>query len=189
MRRVNVPLEPGRVYRARSFAAWARNPTVVLGRLCREGALQRLGHGLYYAPRPSLLGPLPPKPAEVMRAFLGGRPYLFTGSDAWNSLGLGTTAVHAVHLVYNDMRTGTFELARQRYWLRRVRFPTQPSAEWFAVDLLNNGDTMDVGEAELVQNLEHRLLDGALDRQQFAEMLDEYGHARARELAQRLAHA
>ena len=42
-----------------------------------------------------------------MRAFLDGGPFVFTGPERWNALGLGTTAMFAVPL-YITKRDGTF---------------------------------------------------------------------------------
>ena len=46
----------------------------------------------------------------------------FTGSEHWNALGLGTTAVFPAKLVYNTKRSGEFTLGGRRFLLRRVGF-------------------------------------------------------------------
>src|SRR3990170_8802520 len=80
-------------------------------------------HGLFVHPRRGRFGVVPPSDEELLRAFLCGAPFVLTGPDRWNALGLGTTAVFAAPLVYNTKRSGTFELGGRRFVLRRVAFP------------------------------------------------------------------
>ena len=182
MRRLDPPLEPGRVYRTREFGAWAKNPFALATRLVHEGKLGHLGHGLYHSPATGILGPLPPKPEELVRAFLNGRPFLFGGTRAWNQLALGTTHAMVHPLVYNTERSGVFTLDGRTFVFKRTRFPSRPTAEWFAVDFLNNLDTMPDADPQAVgRALQHRL-GRDLDRAAFASALAEYGSRRARAL-------
>ena len=182
MRRLEPPLEPGRVYRTKEFGAWARNPFALATRLVAKGQLRHLGHGLYYFPEQSRFGALPPDEHELVRAFLCGRPFVFSGTAAWNGLALGTTQVSMVPLVYNENRSGLLELNRRRYQFRRTRFPEHPSAEWFAVDFLNNLD--DIVDADPDRNLRalQRRLQRDLDPLKFAEALDKFGSRRVKAL-------
>ena len=41
-----------------------------------------------------------------MRTFLDGGPFVFTGAERWNALGLVSTAAFAAPLVYNTKRSG-----------------------------------------------------------------------------------
>ena len=126
-------LEPGRAYRTRDLRRWSANPTRLARRLVDEGKLREASHGLYYAPIPTRFGPAPPPSEELLRAFLGGEPFLVTGPPYWNALGLGSTAMFAVTLVYNTRRSGEFQLGGRRFLLRRVYFPETPTAEWFVI--------------------------------------------------------
>jgi len=183
MRRLDPPLEPGRVYRTKEFGAWARNPFALATRLAAEGRLRHLGHGLYHFPEQSRFGPLPPDEHELIRAFLCGRPFVFSGTTAWNALALGTTQESMVSLVYNENRSGLLLVNGRRYQFRRTRFPERPSAEWFAVDFVNNLDA--IVDAEPARNLAalRRRLHRDLDPRKFAEALAQYGSRRARMLA------
>ncbi|MFN0061924.1 MAG: hypothetical protein ACKVPX_05350, partial [Myxococcaceae bacterium] len=116
-------LEPGRVYRTRDFLTWTANAPRLAKRLVREGRLVPLAHGLFAYPRRSRFGTVPPTDEELMRAFLEGGLFVFTGPERWNALGLGTTSVFAAPLVYNTKRSGTFELGGRPFVLRRVAFP------------------------------------------------------------------
>ena len=97
--------------------------------------------GLFAVPRLSRFGTVPPDLQAVLTAFLEGAPFVLTGPPGWNSLGLGSTAMWAHSLVYNTKRTGDFMLGNQPVRFRRVRFPEQPTPEWFAVDLLESLST------------------------------------------------
>lgn len=183
MRRLEPPLEPGRVYRTKEFGAWARNPFALATRLVSEGKLRHLGYGLYHFPEQSRFGPLPPDEKELIRAFLCGRPFVFSGTTQWNALALGTTQESMVSLVYNETRSGLLQVNGRRYQFKRTRFPEQPSAEWFAVDFLNALD--DIVDADPVRNLGalRRRLQRDLDPRKFAAALAEYGGRRAKMLA------
>lgn len=160
-------LKRGRVYRTKDFATWTANPTRLVRRLVDEGLLVQLGHGLYVHPEQSKFGPTPPTDFELMRGFLEGAPFVFTGPERWNALGLGSTAMFAVPLVYNTKRSGRFEFGGRAFELSRVKFPEHPTPEWFAVDLLENHDKAGVSLEVLSGGLatavhEKRLRDSAL---------------------------
>jgi len=82
-------LEPGRVYRTRDLAAWSTNAPRLARHLVEQGALVPLAHGLFIHPRHSRFGQVPPVDEEVMRAFLGGAPFVFTGPSGGTRWGSG----------------------------------------------------------------------------------------------------
>jgi len=168
-------LEPGRAYRTRDLRRWSANPTRLARRLVDEGKLREAAHGLYYAPIPTKFGPAPAAGEELLRAFLGDEPFLITGPPHWNALGLGSTAMFAVTLVYNTRRTGEVVLAGRRFLLRRVYFPEDPSPEWFVIDLLQHHDMAGVALSELREGLVATLRLGRWDRARLRETAETYG--------------
>jgi len=168
-------LRPGRVYRTRDLARWSANAPRLARRLVREGALVPLAYGLFAHPRRSRFGVVPPGDEELMRAFLGGSPFVFTGPDRWNALGLGSTAVFAAPLVYNTKRSGTFELGGRRFLLRRVAFPRNPPREWFVVDLLEHAEGAGASRPDLAAALGRAVARRAFDRVRLHAMAREYG--------------
>lgn len=178
-------LHPGKVYRTRDFRKWGANPTRLAARLVREGALEKLQNGLYYRPKMSSFGQVPPNTAEILRAFFAGSPYLVTGSARWNELGLGVTAVLAYPLVYNTTRTGLLRIGRKKFLLRRVRFPKEPPTEWFAIDLIENRDLAGISLAELEEGLRRALRARRLDAARLHEMADGYGTRETQALVER----
>lgn len=168
-------LEPGRAYRTRDFRRWGKNPTRLARRLVHEGKLRQAAHGLYYAPIPSKFGPAPATDEELLRVFLGNEPYLVTGPERWNALGLGSTAMFAAKLVYNTRRTGEVVLDGRRFLLRRVYFPEKPTPEWFVIDLLQHHDMAGVALSDLRDGIASTLRLGRWNRERLREMAESYG--------------
>lgn len=175
-------LESGRVYRTRDLAAWGTNAPRLAKRLVHEGALVALAHGLFAHPKRSRFGTVPPTDEELMRAFLDGTPFVFTGPELWNALGLGTTAVFAAPLVYNTKRSGSFEFGGRRFVLRRVAFPAQPSREWYVVDLIEHADQAGASRSDVAGALGRALDRGAFDRDRLRDMATRYGTKATRRL-------
>jgi hypothetical protein len=167
--------QPGRVYRTRDLAAWGGNAPRLAKRLVREGTLVPLAHGLFAHPKRGRFGEVPPTDEELMRAFLGGSSFLFTGPYRWNALGLGTTAVFAAPLVYNTKRSGTFQLGGRRFVLRRVAFPKKPTPEWFVVDLLQHAGQAGASRADITIALARALARGMFDQARLRDMARRYG--------------
>ena len=172
------PLKPGRVYRTRELSRWGANTPRLAKRLARDGKLVRLTHGLFAHPEKTRFGAVPPTDDELMRAFLDDTPFVFTGPERWNALGLGTTALSTERLVYNSKRTGTFELGGRRFRLRRVAFPAAPTPEWFVVDLLEHSEQAGASRGDLVAALTRLLRTGKFDRSSLREMAARFGTKR-----------
>lgn len=168
-------LEPGRVYRTRDLATWSANAPRLAKRLVAQGELVPLAHGLFARPKQSRFGPVPPLDEEIMRAFLDGGPFVFSGPERWNALGLGTTAVFAVPLVYNTKRSGTFTFGKRRFVLRRVAFPHDTPTEWFVVDLMEHADQAAASPDDVADVLARALALGKFHRERLRDMAKRYG--------------
>ncbi len=168
-------LEPGRAYRTRDLRRWGKNPARLARRLVREGALREAAHGLFYAPVPSRFGAAPASDEELLRAFLGGGPFVITGPPRWNALGLGSTSMFAATLVYNTRRTGEFWLDGRRFLLRRVGFPESPSPEWFIVDLLQHHAMAGLSLDDLRRGLVATLREGRWDERRLRDLAESHG--------------
>ena len=173
---------PGRVYRTRDLGRWTKNTPRLAKRLVREGKLVQLAHGLFTHPRRGRFGVVPPTDEALMSAFLDGSPFVFTGPERWNPLGLGTTVVFAMPLVYNTKRSGVFDFGGRRFLLRRVAFPASPPPEWFVVDLFENAEQASADPEDLGVALERALVAGKFDRKRLLEMAVRYGSRRTQRL-------
>jgi hypothetical protein len=112
---------------------------------------------------------------ELLKRFLDGTPFVLTGPERWNALNLGSTAVAPVQLVYNTKRSGDFELGGRRFRLRRVRFPTKPTPEWYAVDLLEHHAEAGVSRETLLEGLQRAAEATRLSAEKLREAAREYG--------------
>jgi hypothetical protein len=140
----------------------------------KEGELVPLAHGLFAHPKKGRFGVVPPDDHELLRAFLDDTPFVVTGPDRWNALGLGSTAVYAMPLVYNTKRSGVFELGGRKFKLRRVSFPEAPPAEWYVVDLLEHADQAGAARSDLARALGRALASHRFDRARLQAMADRY---------------
>lgn len=174
-----------RVYRTRDFAAWGANAPRLAQRLVREGQLLQLAHGMFTAPKRSRFGVVPPTDEALMRAFLTGGRFVFTGPERWNALGLGTTAVFALPLIYNTKRSGQFKFGGREFLLRRVAFPEEPTPEWFVVDLFENADRAAASLGELTASLTAALRTRRFNRGRLLEMAHRFGSRRTLQLVRR----
>ena len=178
-------LTPGRVYRTEDLRRWGKNPSRLAWRLVREGMLRHFSHGLFVRPRRGRFGEVPPSDENLLRAFLKGEPFLLTGPERWNALGLGATAVFSRQLVYNTKRTGEFDLDGARFLLRRVPFPRKPTPEWFVIDLIENHDMAGVSLAEIEDRLAKAVAEDRFDPRRLEAMAEEYGTRRTQALVER----
>jgi hypothetical protein len=141
----------------------------------RDRELVPLGRGLFFHPKTGRFGQVPPGDEELLRGFLGRTPYVVSGPEAWNALGLGTTAVFVAPLVYNQKRSGLFVLGGRPFDLHRRAFPRSPAPEWFVVDLFENADQAGASRTELTSALARALTRRAFDRQHLREMAERFG--------------
>jgi hypothetical protein len=177
-------LRKGHVYRTKDFTRWSANPARFAKRLVRQGRLVQLGQGLFVHPETSKFGFAPPSDEELMRGFLEESPFVFSGPEKWNALGLGSTAMFASPLVYNMKRSGQFTFGGRSFVLRRVKFPEHPTAEWFVVDLLENHRMAGVSLDVLAGGLSKALRDRRFNKVNLVEAAEDFGTKRTRDLVE-----
>ena len=150
-----------------------------LNELVSRGVLKKLAQGLYYAPKQSRFGPLPPTDEQVVKGFLRDKDFLVFSPSSYNTVGLGTTQLYNSTLVYNHKRHGVFRLGNRLFDFRvKPRFPKKLSREFLYVDLLNNlGDLAEDRDAVLSQ-ARNKLL--SFNPSRLQEALDSYGNMATR---------
>jgi hypothetical protein len=178
-------LEPGCVYRTRDLAPWSKNAPRLAKRLERQGVLVRLRNGLFLHPRAGRFGPVPPSDGELLRRFLDDSPFVVTGPERWNALGLGTTAAFVSPLVYNRKRSGTFTIAGREFDLRKVAFPDDPPKEWFVVDLFENAERVGAARRDLERALAAALRHRGFSPVRLSAMAREFGRKSTQEQVER----
>lgn len=138
-------MEEGRVYRREELAAFSKSVDRELMQLVKEDRVKKAAPALYYRPRMSRFGTLPPKQTEVVRAFLKTDDFLLTSLNNFNGLAVGLTQLTNEMVVYNRKRVGKFRLAGMVYYFQRppnFPKPTESNEEYIFVDLLNNYDSV-----------------------------------------------
>jgi hypothetical protein len=101
--------------------------------------LIKLNQGLYYAPKQSKFGAVPPDDHQVVERFLKDEDFLLISPNVFNSLGLGLTQLYNTTWVYNHKRKGEFHLNGKTFEFKlKSSFPKYISKEYLLVDLLNN---------------------------------------------------
>jgi hypothetical protein len=132
-------LKRGNVYRRNELAQWSNAVDRHLAALMGDGTLQKVSPGVYYYPKESVFGKLPPEEKELVRSFLKDDRFLMTSPNAYNSLGVGTTQLYNKTTVYNHKRHGEFKLGNRTFYFQmKHHFPNELSKEFLIVDLINN---------------------------------------------------
>jgi len=127
-------LKPGQVYRRADLEKLSRSVDRDVAGLVHEGALVKIGSGLYQCPQRSRFGVLPASTDKLLTSFLKDDDYLVTSPNDYNSLGLGTTQLYNYQIAYNHKRHGRFELGGQLFeFHRKPRFPKKslPNSCWW----------------------------------------------------------
>lgn len=136
-------LRPGQAYHREDLARWSNAVDRHLKQLVSEGRLEKVSGGVYMVPRDTRFGKAPARPEKLVEAFLRDDKFLMISPNAYNALGVGTTQLYNVPVVYNRKRHGLFELDGQTYdFRRRAGFPAKVTAEFLLVDLLHNLESL-----------------------------------------------
>jgi hypothetical protein len=172
-------LQAGRVYRREDLARLSNAVDRHMQELVSNGTLKKLAPGLYYAPKQSYFGPLPPTDEQVVKGFLRDKDFLVFSPSSYNTVGLGTTQLYNSTLVYNHKRHGVFRLGNRQFNFRvKPRFPKKLTPEFLYVDLLNNlGELAEDRDAVLSQ-ARTKLL--SFNPSRLQEALDSYGNMATR---------
>jgi len=133
-------LEHGRVYRRETLMPYTKAVDRDLKSLSSSGSLKKVAPGLYYYPKMSRFGELPPSDYDLVTTFLKDDPFLLFSWNDYNALQLGLTQLYNKVIVYNRKRHEEVCLGKKLFDFRRPTkgFPTTLSKEFLLVDLLNN---------------------------------------------------
>ena len=167
-------LRAGRVYRREDLARVSNAVDRHLRELVAGGVLKKLAQGLYYAPRQSTFGSVPPDDHELVEAFLRDKDFLVFSPSAYNTLGLGTTQLYNRTLVYNHKRHGVFALGNRQFDCRvKPRFPKKLTPAFLFVDMLNNLDELAEDKLLVLAQAQNKVME--FDRAHLLRALASYG--------------
>lgn len=147
-------LREGQVYRRSELSEWSNAVDRHLDELLQEGVLERLSPGLYYVPKTSAFGKVPPKEDVLVQSFLKDNRFLVLSPNFYNSLGVGTTQLYNKKVVYNHKRHGKFKLGNREFEFQlKHHFPSKVTEEFLLVDLANNLDSLAEDRNEVLNKL------------------------------------
>lgn len=172
-------LHAGKVYRREELAQVSNAVDRHLRELVSGGALKRLAQGLYYAPRKSVFGMLPPDDQELVATFLRDKDFLVFSPSSYNVLGLGTSQLYNKTLVYNHKRHGVFSFGNRQFDFRvKPRFPKKLTPEFLLVDAINNLDELAEDKNRVLQMVERKL--SGFDQGKLKRAVSDYGSVATR---------
>jgi hypothetical protein len=151
-------IHPGEVYRRSDLEYYSTAIDRHLAQLTEDGILVKVNHGLYYAPKKSKFGVVPPDDHQLVERFLKDDDFLLVSPNAYNALGLGLTQLYNTTLVYNHKRKGEFQLNGKTFELKlKSSFPKEITKEFLLVDLLNNSQNLAEDFSQTLEKLKNKL--------------------------------
>jgi len=174
-------LKKGQVYRRSDLLSWSNSVDRHLGELVEEGTLEKLSHGMYYFPKESVFGKVPPDEQVLVRSFLQDDDFLVTSPNSFNTLGVGTTQLYNERTVYNHKRHGKFTLGNQQFNFRvKPRFPKKVTKEFLLVDLVNNLDTLAEDPTAVLKNVSAKV--ATMDKIKLKQSVVRYGDVKTKKI-------
>jgi len=174
-------LKEGQVYRRNDFGKWSNSVDRHLQALSKNGTLQKLSRGIYYYPKSSSFGQMPPEEDDLVRAFLKDRHFLLTSFNLYNTLGVGTTQLYNQRIVYNHKRHGKFKLGNRTFDFKIKRhFPEKLTPEFLLVDLAGNLDKLAEDQDKILRNVLSKVKD--MNKIDLRNILNLYGNVRAKRM-------
>ena len=174
-------LKRGKVYRRSDLEEYSSSIDRHLGMLVKEGTLQKIAPGMYYHPKETIFGAVPPGEETLVRSFLKDDRFLITSANAYNSLGVGTTQLYNKQVVYNHKRHGEYRLGNKNFtFLKKPHFPKQVTPEFLVVDLVNNIDILAEDKALILSKVANKVQQ--MDRKKLTGAVRAYGSTRTQKL-------
>ena len=139
MSRLVNHIEQGQVYRRSDLEYYSTSIDRDLIELTKNGYLLKINQGLYYSPKKTKFGIVPPDEHILIEHFLKDDDFLILSPNLFNVLGLGLTQLYNVTWVYNHKRKGKIDINGNTFDFKlKSAFPREISKEYLIVDLLNN---------------------------------------------------
>jgi hypothetical protein len=151
-------IKQGEVYRRSDLEYYSTAIDRHLAQLTKDNTLIKLNQGLYYAPKQSKFGVVPPDDHQVVERFLKDEDFLLVSPNTFNSLGLGLTQLYNTTWVYNHKRKGEFQLNGKTFEFKlKSSFPKNITREYLLVDLLNNMESLAENQSETLNRLPNNI--------------------------------
>jgi hypothetical protein len=178
-------IKAGQVYRRSDLEYYSSAIDRHLSLLTKEGTLVKLNQGLYYAPKTSKFGVVPPDDNVLVASFLKDNDFLIVKPNTYNTLGLGLTQLYNAIWVYNHKRKGEFKLNGKTFEFKiKTSFPAQASKEFLLVDLLNNLDDLAEDQHETIKRLPDHLQ--GFNTDELMKVTQQYGSGKTKQLMKKI---
>jgi Family of unknown function (DUF6088) len=181
LKEIRDHLNPGQVYRRADIEKWSNAVDRHLSQLQKEKNLLKLSGGMYYCPKESPFGPVPPSDNELVEAFLKDDRFLLTTPNAYNSLGVGTTQLYNETVVYNHKRHGIFKLGVRSFrFVLKHHFPSDLSEEFLLVDLVDHINQLAENRERILNLVKAKAQ--SMDQKNLKDAILNYGGVRAKKM-------
>ncbi|MBU3820992.1 hypothetical protein KO566_02880 [Flavobacteriaceae bacterium XHP0103] len=153
-----------------------------------RGVLEKISQGLYYYPKESVFGTVPPDEETLVQSFLKDDDFLVTTPNAYNALGVGTTQLYNKQVVYNHKRHGEFQLGGRTFFFHlKPRFPKKLTPEFLLVDLVNNLDALAEDTQEVLSKAKAKAQ--SMDPKKMQQAVKAYGGVKAKKVFASIAES
>ena len=174
-------IKPGYVYRRSDLEYYSSAIDRHLGMLTKDGSLIKVSQGVYYAPKSSKFGWVPPDDVVLVESFLKDSDFLMVKPNVYNTLGLGLTQLYNTTWVYNHKRKGEFKFNGKSFEFKiKSSFPNQLTKEFLLVDLLNNLDELAEDQNQTIKRLPENL--SSFNNEELMRVAQQYGSGRTKQL-------
>jgi hypothetical protein len=174
-------IEQGQVYRRSDLEYYSTSIDRDLVTLTQNGYLLKINPGLYYSPKKTKFGIVPPDAQLLIECFLKDDDFLIISPNFYNVLNLGLTQLYNVTWVYNHKRKGQIELHGTTFNFKiKSSFPREISKEFLLVDLLNNLRFLAEDQLAIINKLNAKLFE--FDRVKLTDAIQRYGTGATKQL-------
>jgi hypothetical protein len=185
MNNLNQHIKNGEVYRRSDLEYYSNSIDRHLAELTAEGLLIKVSQGLYYAPRKSKFGIVPPDDNSLIERFLKDDDFLLVSPNSYNGLGFGLTQLYNITWVYNHKRKGKFELNGKLFeFTLKTSFPKMVTKEFLLVDFLNHLEFVAEEQAVVINKLPSKLKDFNLN--ELMKITQQYGSGKTKRILKSL---
>lgn len=172
-------LVPGRLYRRSDIEIWSKAVDRHLSRLQKEEVLLKLSGGLYYCPKKTPFGIVPPNDADLISCFLKDDRFLVTSPNMYNTLEVGTTQLYNETIVYNHKRHGVFTFGSRTFkFVMRHHFPNEVSDEFLLIDLIDHLDSLPENRDYILSLAKIKMK--TMNRNKLLKIVSDYGSIRSK---------
>lgn len=174
-------LHPGNVYQRSDLLDLSKSLYRQLPGLVKLGIIHKLSRGLYYCPKETDFGVVPPEENILLKAFLKTDNFFLISPNDYNMLGVGTTQLYNIRYVYNLKRHGETKIGGRIFSFRKKHLlPGIVTPEFLIVDLVNNIDKLAEDTVLILQKIAIKVK--TMDKPKLLQNVNDYGSAKTKRL-------